>query len=206
MTPQEQLKIYANEVWKDIEGYEGYYQVSDHGRVKSLDRYVGHLGKNKALKKSRVFRNGWMNKSLIVCLSKEDQSKGFLIYRLVAKAFIPNPLEKPEVNHLDGNRYNNHISNLEWATRSENEKHAYDTGLYISRKGSQMHCAKLNESQISEIKDLFKQGVSRKNIASAFKIDYSQACKIIKGSSWKHLHIPAGDFINKSTLKTESND
>ena len=106
------------EEWRDIKGYEGLYQVSNLGRVKSLDRYVI----NKSNKQQ--YYNG-----KILTLSKNNSQKTIPVHILVAKTFIPNPESKPEVNHIDGNKTNNCVSNLEWVTRSENELHAYKNGL-----------------------------------------------------------------------------
>lgn len=99
------------EIWKDIEGYEGLYQVSDLGRVKSFAT-------------SRVLKP-YRNKAgyLLVYLCKNGKRKTHRIHRLVAQSFIPNPENKPEVNHLDENKTNNMVSNLEWSTRKENLNH-----------------------------------------------------------------------------------
>lgn len=107
------------EVWKDVVGYEGIYQVSNHSRIKSLGRYSkGRVG-------NYVFRN---EKILI-----PDTSTGYCrvtfkkqhpVHRLVAIAFIPNPNNLPEVNHIDENKLNNDISNLEWVTHRENIRHS----------------------------------------------------------------------------------
>lgn len=106
------------EIWKDIKGYEGYYQVSNMGRVRSLDRIVG---KKRRLYKGRVIMerthdNGYK----FVRLNKDNRFYQPLIHRLVAKAFIPNPENKPTVNHIDENKKNNCVDNLEWATYKEN--------------------------------------------------------------------------------------
>lgn len=188
-----------NEEWRDVSGYEGMYQVSNLGRLKSLERYVRHSANNISLKKEHIFNVGISNKSLIAILSKEGTSKGYLIYRLVAKAFIPNPENKPEVNHIDGNRMNNKVTNLEWATRSENEKHAYDTGLYVSRKGENHPMSKITRNDILKMYDLFNAGNSKKQIAEIFNISYSHVCRIFKGSTWKHL--PDSAYIKKENLK-----
>ena len=118
------------EIWKDIEGYEGLYQVSNMGSVKTLRRIVAHsTGHNKILNekvlKGGIYPNGYK----FVCLRKENTNKNIMIHRLVAQAFIPNPNNKPQVNHKDGNKLNNCVSNLEWCTPSENLKHAIDIGL-----------------------------------------------------------------------------
>lgn len=117
------------EIWRDIKGYEGYYQVSNLGRVRSLDRYiVNKKGERKHFTErylTQVSRRDYLG----VTLSKNDKSKMFSTHILVAKAFIANPENKPEVNHIDGNKQNNKVDNLEWCTRSENELHAYKNGL-----------------------------------------------------------------------------
>lgn len=112
----------SNETWKPIEGTDGKYEVSNTGKVRSLN-YLGHgstrelsLAKDqKGYLRVRVFKNGHGT----MCK----------VHREVAKAFIPNPGNKPEVNHRDGNKENNHVDNLEWAASGENAAHAYRTGL-----------------------------------------------------------------------------
>ena len=98
------------EIWRDIDGYEGLYQVSNKGRVKSL-KYG----------KERILRPGWKTGGyLFVILCKNGNQSKQRIHRLVAQAFIPNPNNKPQVNHLDENKKNNCVDNLEWATAKEN--------------------------------------------------------------------------------------
>lgn len=110
------------EEWKHISGYEGLYRVSNFGNVMSLYR--------DKLLRPRRHSGGYMR----VHLSKNGESKDFYIHRLVALEFIHNPENKPEVNHKDGNKDNNHVSNLEWSTHSENQKHSFDNGLNKSPK------------------------------------------------------------------------
>lgn len=113
------------EIWKDVKGYEGIYQVSNMGRVKSLAR----SGNNRTLKdrimRQYVGKTGYMQ----VRLSKENKTRLLKVHRIVAEAFIDNPWQKPQVNHIDGNKTNNLVDNLEWNTSSENIKHAYDCRL-----------------------------------------------------------------------------
>lgn len=122
-----------NEVWEDIKDYEGYYQISTFGRVKSLDRLVSGKRSNQKLK-GRILKQSAKKanrnyKRYVVSLSKNSKCKHFMAHRLVAQAFIPNPENKPEINHKDGNPLNNNVENLEWATHKENLDHAYKTGL-----------------------------------------------------------------------------
>lgn len=104
------------EEWRDIPGYEGLYQVSNTGHVKSLDRKCG----NNHIYKSRMITERVKNHYLQVQLYKNSQMKNCNVHRLVALAFIPNPENKPTVNHIDENKLNNSVDNLEWATHKEN--------------------------------------------------------------------------------------
>lgn len=118
------------EVWKDIDGYGGAYSVSNFGRVRSNEiiinrRAMGSYKRCSFIKKQTVMRKGY----LIVTLSFNKKHKQVLVHRLVALAFIPNPNNKPQVNHIDGNKQNNCISNLEWVTDKENMIHASQHGL-----------------------------------------------------------------------------
>lgn len=127
------------EIWKDIDGYEGLYQISDLGKIKSLQRWkpnhnqTGFTGTFKLLEekilKPKVDRKGY----LFVELHKNGKSKHYKVHRLVAKAFIPNPDNKPQVNHINGNKTDNKKENLEYCTNYENQKHAWLIGLQKPR-------------------------------------------------------------------------
>ena len=105
------------EIWKDIKGYEGLYQISNFGNVKRIQS-------NKYIKPHN--EKGYIR----VALCKNNKVKHLYLHRLIATAFIPNPENKSDVNHKDGNKMNNKINNLEWTTRKENMNHAKDTGLW----------------------------------------------------------------------------
>ncbi|MBP3931432.1 MAG: NUMOD4 motif-containing HNH endonuclease [Peptostreptococcaceae bacterium] len=111
------------EVWKDIEGYEGKYQVSNLGRVKSLRDSHGKY--RELIMTGRNEGHGYLK----VSLYKNGKSKGIKIHRLVAITFIPNPKNKTDINHINGIKSDNRVENLEWCTKGENLKHAYDIGL-----------------------------------------------------------------------------
>lgn len=121
------------EIWKDIEGYEGLYQVSNFGRAKSCARYVKRFSKHVVQKmfiKEKILSFGYTNGYPLISLSKDGFVKKQSIHRLVAIAFIPNPNNLPQVNHIDGNRGNNNIKNLEWVTNTENQRHSWK---YLNR-------------------------------------------------------------------------
>lgn len=122
------------EEWKPIKEYEELYEVSSFGRIRSLDKIIkthnrfGNMNKKikgKIIKEVINKKTGYSQ----IILSKEKNKKMFLIHRLVLENFIPNPENKPQVNHIDGNKQNNNLNNLEWCTRSGNIKHSFKTGL-----------------------------------------------------------------------------
>lgn len=123
------------EEWRDIEGYEGYYQVSSLGRIRSLDRLIDFwnrwLGeKVKRIRKGRVMKPGSNpNGYKIATLNKEAKIKYYSVHRLVANAFIENIDNLPQINHKDCDKTNNCVNNLEWCTPSENLLHAHKNGL-----------------------------------------------------------------------------
>ena len=121
------------EIWKDIQEYKGLYQVSNLGRVRSLDTIINckgakgidnHLRKGKILKQN-IGTTGYYS----INLSKNSKRKYVRVHRLVAEAFIPNPNNYYCINHIDGNKLNNKVENLEWCTYSYNNKEAYRLGL-----------------------------------------------------------------------------
>lgn len=115
------------EEWRDIKGYEGLYQVSNFGRVKTLTKIIHSSKRSDFVVKEKVLSTRPNNRGYImVGLHKEKHFKLALVHRLVAQAFIPNPNNLPQVNHLDENKNNNCVNNLEWCTNKEN--HNYGTG------------------------------------------------------------------------------
>lgn len=105
------------EIWKDVKGFEGKYQVSNYGNVKSLNWKRANCEKLLYLKKHN---KGYRQVELVM----NGKPRMYLVHRLVAQAFIPNPNNKPFINHIDANKENNHLENLEWCTQSENVRHS----------------------------------------------------------------------------------
>ena len=134
-----------NERWKDIEGYEGLYQVSNMGRVKSLSRF--HNNKTVGFMTKDIILSKRPNKEyLCVALYKDKKRKDISIHRLVADAFLPKIDGKDWVNHKDGNKKNNCVQNLEWCTPKENVRHAFSNGLnHVERGQSNKRSRKINQ-------------------------------------------------------------
>lgn len=141
------------EVWKDIKGYEGLYQVSNFGNVKSLSRLKKNHSKMQhipeKLKSFRVDPQGY----LMLDLYKNNKQKTVRVHRLVAEAFVPNDDAKETVNHIDGNKSNNNTSNLEWASFKEQNDHFYKNNLK-SRKNIDKAISAMNKATSKKVKCL----------------------------------------------------
>lgn len=113
------------EIWKDVKGYEGLYIVSNFGNVKSLDRYMNNKHHTKTLKKGKLLKNSLIKKTgyLRVTLSNKGKYISKSVHRLVAEAFIPNPNNYPQINHIDEDKQNNRADNLEWCTALYNNNY-----------------------------------------------------------------------------------
>ena len=147
------------ERWKDIKGYEGKYQVSNLGNVKSLlDK---SLKKREKILKPSLTHKGYLR----VYLSKESKKSTRLIHRLVAEAFIPNLENKETVNHIDGNKTNNRIDNLEWLSNIENQRHAWKMGLKKGLRGERNPLCgkKLSNETKTKISKTLKGKMTGKN-------------------------------------------
>lgn len=178
------------EVWKPIKGYENEYLVSNLGQVKSLDRIRKNgLKKGKVLKPIR-HSNGYLR----VHLNRKD----YFIHRLVAQAFIENPLNKEYVNHIDGDKTNNNVTNLEWTTPSENMHHAYYTLKYADGEIMRKHSTcenrmkatkklrKLNDEQIKEI-FILKDVMTQKEIALHYNCSRQFIGEILNNKIYKEV-------------------
>lgn len=158
-----------NEIFKWIKGYEGFYEISNLGNVRSTS-YKG----TRILKPAKT-GNGYLN--VILCINQVREHK--LIHRLVAEAFIDNPNNYDTVNHKDKNKLNNKVENLEWLTSIDNSKY--------SQKGQ------LIEEQVRLIPKLIEEGYTQMDIANLFKTSRRTIQWILQGKHWNNLGI---DFTN----------
>lgn len=171
------LEDLDGEDWKPFVGYE----VSNYGRVKTFKYQL------KILKPSLC--NGYLR----VVLFKDGKRNHFLVHRLVAEAFIPNPDNKPQINHIDGNKFNNYVGNLEWTTAHENTQHSYDTGLQIAPQGEGNYKAKLTTEQVEYVRNN-PDNLSRKELAEKFGLEPSGISAIQLGKTYRN----AGGDIRES--------
>ena len=162
------------ELWKDIKGFEGLYQVSNLGRIKSTFREGTKGG---------IIKQFVINRYLKVNLHKEGKPHFIYTHRLVAKAFIPNTLNKPQINHINGNKYDNRAVNLEWATSKENLQHAIDTGLRKFRKVAQIKDGKVIKVYFNCLKASQQTGIKYPNIWNVLNGNN----KTTGGFEWKYV-------------------
>jgi hypothetical protein len=186
------MKYNIMEIWKNIEGYENVYQVSNYGRVRSLDRETlivkGSGLEYKCFYKGKFIKPRIGDRGYLYVNLSTGNRKSYKVHRLVAKQFLEKIPNKSIVNHIDGNKLNNNASNLEWCTTSENVKHAFDTGLQISQKGSEHGISKLKESEVVEIRNLYDTGLyTQRFLANKFNISTPIMHMIVKRKSWKHV-------------------
>ena len=161
------LESLQGEIWKWITNYEGEYQISNFGRTKSF-RQRAEEGK---ILIPTIDTGGYLH----INLYRKYKAKSCGVHRLVAEAFIPNPLKLPEVNHKFGNKFDNYFENLEWCTATENQKHAYDTGLRKANRGENCVGAKFNNEQVKRIREIYIPGDSEFGLtALADKFDVSK--------------------------------
>ena len=193
------------EIWKPIKDFEGLYEVSNLGNVRSVDRvikfwnryqYVDVLFKGKLLKQHNL--RGYKS----VGLWKNSKMHNIPIHRLVAKAFLENPLNKPQVNHIDGDKHNNRVDNLEWCTISENAKHAYRTGLKVIRDkqkeqikqlGLQSGKKVIQKDLLGNIIKIFDSGRQASLELGISQGNISMCCngyrKSVKGYIWEYAKV-----------------
>lgn len=172
-----------DEIWKDVPGFEGSYQVSSFGRIKALTRKRG-LRTLKELIRKPVVMNKYFS---VYAKSPGKKNKQLRIHRIVALVFVPNPEKKPHINHKDCNKFNNHYSNLEWCTPKENNLHAIENKLINPAKGTKHWQNKLDETQVLTIRKCLNDGMTQQKLADYFKVHRTCISAIKLGYHWSHL-------------------
>ena len=189
------------EIWKSIENFP-YYEVSNFGNVRSVDRvFTDTLGR-KVNRKGKLLKCDTTGRYKLVRLYNISQGKdiALLVHRLVAKVFIPNVDNKPQVNHIDGNKANNRVENLEWCTHSENQIHAYKNGLNIHSGKSGRPKKKVCQIDLKtgKIINIFNSIAEARRSLGVSKDNISQVCNGKRhkclGYGWKYFE--EGDIVN----------
>lgn len=167
------------EIWKEIAGYGSYYFISNKGRVKSFKR------KKETILTAVLDGKGYQRIRLYYTSSKARTEK---IHRLVAKAFIPNPLDLPEVNHIDGDKANNNVENLEWISTKDNCIHRGTLGNWKPFKGVEHGMCKLTNEDVLTIYDLSHNSkLTQKQIGDKFNVSNVTVSDIKRGNNWSHI-------------------
>lgn len=166
---------------KAVKGYEGRYEVTENGEVISLIKGARNKSGYKILKH-------WLEKDgyHTITLWKNRKPKQFRVHRLVAEAFIPNPSRLAQVNHIDGNKDNNAVSNLEWVSLEENIRHAYEIGIY--KKGEERKESKLTNEQVKWIRENYIKGsreLGARPLARKFGVTKTCIYYIVTNKSYK---------------------
>lgn len=182
------------EIWKDIKDYEGMYQCSSYGRVRSLDRYVEeHNGKKQFRKgqiiKPRLNKNGYLQ----LALNKNSKRKMKYVHILIAETFLENNEKLETVNHKDGNKLNNNMDNLEWASYSENNQHAYsELNRSVTKEGAKPKTVYFIDTQDNSV----KQFNSIKETTINVGLSHTQINRYIHSNKkWKGRYIFKTDSI-----------
>lgn len=188
------------EVWKPIPGYEGIYEVSSYGNVKSIPRVImrsdgkPYTVKTEKILKFQIDEDGYYRYEL----NNAGHVFKTFSHRLVALAFITNPSNKPLVNHINGIKNDNRVENLEWCTDSENKKHAKLNGLVPFQYGIKNPINKISENQVKQIWDLKNEGMLPAAISKLLGIPHSNVRNVYYGYSWSWLTGGGANYGDKT--------
>lgn len=182
------------EIWKLITGTTEYY-VSNQGKVKRVKNELTKSGnvRSYSIVKERILKQDTSVKGYhtVHVPMTDGKTRHLRVHRLVAEAFLPNPNNLPQVNHKDGNKSNNQVSNLEWCTAKSNNSHARSSGLWNSSYeiGENNKNSKLTEDMVKQIPNLLQQGLSSNQIANKFGVSRAAINLVRKGKNWKYLKL-----------------
>lgn len=178
--------VIIREEWTQMEGFEGVFDMSNLGRIKSLERLSPYKHSFRKVKEKILTAsvNRYNYYKYTLCYNKKYTN--VLLHRMIAIHFIENPENKPEVNHIDGVTTNNDLWNLEWNTPKENIANAFKLGAMYCRKGTRNNGSKMTEAQVLEIREL-KGKMTYPEISKIYGIDVSTIGNIINRKSWNHI-------------------
>lgn len=172
------------EIWKDINGFEGKYIVSNTGRVKSISRFIQNHTKLQLLPDRILKPSAGSHGYYVVSLSGKTE----LLHRLIAAAFIPNPENKKTVNHKNTVKTDNSLDNLEWMTYSENVKHAVDLGINVTVRGEHHSKTTLTKDQVLNIRQIYSSGkTSQYKLADMYNVSRSCIKSITSNRTWVNI-------------------
>lgn len=184
------MRLDITEQWKPVPGWEGSYEVSDHGRVRSVlrqtaHRSVGTITRQPQMRKASVNKHGYLTVHLSRTVDGKRTEKTAKIHRLVALAFLGNPPDDAlQVNHKNGDKLCNVVSNLEWVTHSENAAHAVSLGLLYTARGTTHRLAKLDDEKVRQIR---RDRRSQVAIARSYGVSSGLIAHIKAGKAWAHV-------------------
>jgi hypothetical protein len=173
--------------WKPIKGYEGRYSISDTGVVWSEGRWTEWNGTVRWTKEKEKLARFSPKGYVVVCLSTDGKNKAFSVHRLVAQSFIPNPEGLKEVNHINGDKSDNRVENLEWSDRSRNITHSYRVLESSNKDGTNNGRHVVNEDDVREIRMLKSQGISTRELSQRFGVSDGQIRRIFHRIAWSHV-------------------
>lgn len=185
---------YTNEEWRPVVGWEGFYEVSNYGRFRSLDR----VSSNGRRHTGRMIGTRPVNGYLHACLCRPGQQSQYLAHRLVAAAFIGQCPPGHTVNHRDGDKQNNHISNLEYMTPSQQMRHARAVCGYVSVRGKQHPSTTLSDGKVMLLREMYRSGVyTQQDLDAIFGISQTAVGRILDRTNWKHISDLCPDLPRK---------
>ncbi|HDR7640777.1 HNH endonuclease [Bacillus wiedmannii] len=164
---------------KDIEGYEGLYEITEDGRIFIKERVIKITEKNRRIFNRKIKRKELKQRVVKglcqVHLSKNGKHKGFKVHRLVAQMFIPNIENKQHVKHINGIKTDNRVSNLEWKSHR------------VGKRGTEHVLSKLSDNDVRQIKKMSANGITKMQISKEFNVSWTLISDVVSGKRWNHV-------------------